>query len=97
MGMSRESCPVSRGDFSTTPVSSKDGPLWTLDNFLVTCPLPVQKPLFKSIQNSFELFVSTTTVARTRAVVSFMAMARRPAADRAEGQDAGALHRVLPR
>ena len=29
----------SRGDFSTTPVSSKDGPLWTLDNFLVTCPL----------------------------------------------------------
>ena len=43
VGMSRESCPVSRGpsrgDFSSTPVSSKDGPLWTLDNFLVTCPL----------------------------------------------------------
>ena len=42
MGMSRESCPVSRGpsrgDFSTTQVSSKDGPLG-LDNFLVTCPL----------------------------------------------------------
>ena len=27
------------GIFSTTPVSSKDGPLWTLHNFLVTCPL----------------------------------------------------------
>ena len=34
-----ESIGPSRGDFSTTPVSSKDGPLWTLDNFLVTCPL----------------------------------------------------------
>ena len=31
-----ESRGASRGNFSTTPVSSKDGPLWTLDNFLVT-------------------------------------------------------------
>ena len=38
-----ESRGASRGDFSTTPVSSKDGPLWTLDNFLVTCPLPPSK------------------------------------------------------
>ena len=28
-----------QGGFSTTPVSSKEEPLWTLDNFLVTCPL----------------------------------------------------------
>ena len=47
-----ESRGASRGDFSTTPVSSKDGPLWTLDNFLVTCPLPCHGMCGAAPQNS---------------------------------------------
>ena len=31
-----------RGDFSTTPVSSKEELTWTPDNFLLTCPLPAR-------------------------------------------------------
>ena len=47
------------GGFSTTPVSSKEGPLWTGDNFLLTCPLLSPKnhslgPGEKRLRNPFQ-------------------------------------------